>query len=91
MPENPGEIALDERAFRLNENLKIGNSYINCLGNIVSVLLVFFFLVAILICLTKMTRMVEENRLEIGTLKALGYNDLEISWKYIIYASLYIN
>ncbi|WP_195986361.1 ABC transporter permease [Clostridium sp. D53t1_180928_C8] len=61
---------------------------INCLGNIASVLPVFFFLVAILICLTTMTRMVEENRLEIGTLKALGYNDLEISWKYIIYASL---
>lgn len=35
-----------------------------------------------------MTRMVEENRLEIGTLKALGYKDLEISWKYIIYASI---
>lgn len=61
---------------------------INCLGNIASVLPVFFFLVAILICLTTMTRMVEENRLEIGTLKALGYKDLEISWKYIIYASI---
>ena len=61
---------------------------INCLRNIASVLPVFFFLVAVLICLTTMTRMVEENRLEIGTLKALGYNDLEISWKYIIYAAL---
>lgn len=61
---------------------------INCLGNIASVLPIFFFLVAILICLTTMTRMVEENRLEIGTLKALGYKDLEISWKYIIYASI---
>lgn len=61
---------------------------IECLGNIASVLPMFFFLVAILICLTTMTRMVEENRLEIGTLKALGYKDLEISWKYIIYASI---
>lgn len=61
---------------------------INCLGNIASVLPIFFFLVAILICLTTMTRMVEENRLEIGTLKALGYKDLEISWKYTIYASI---
>lgn len=61
---------------------------IECLGNIASVLPMFFFLVAILICLTTMTRMVEENRLEIGTLKALGYRDLEISWKYIIYASI---
>lgn len=61
---------------------------IECLGNIASVLPMFFFLVAILICLTTMTRMVEENRLEIGTLKALGYKDLEISWKYIVYASI---
>ena len=35
-----------------------------------------------------MTRMVEENRGEIGTLKALGYNDLEISRKFVVYASL---
>ena len=35
-----------------------------------------------------MTRMVEENRGEIGTLKALGYNNLEISRKFVIYASL---
>ena len=61
---------------------------IECLGNIASVLPMFIFLRAILICLTTMTRMVEENRLEIGTLKALGYKDLEISWKYIIYASI---
>lgn len=61
---------------------------IKSLDNIASVLPVFFFLVAVMICLTTMTRMVEENRIEIGTLKALGYGDLEISWKYIIYASL---
>ena len=41
-----------------------------------------------MICLTTMTRMVEENRVEIGTLKALGYGNFEISKKYIIYASL---
>ena len=35
-----------------------------------------------------MTRMVEENRGEIGTLKVLGYNDLEISRKFVVYASL---
>ncbi|MGL4738072.1 MAG: ABC transporter permease [Cellulosilyticaceae bacterium] len=58
------------------------------LDNIASVLPLFFFLVAIMICLTTMTRMVEENRIEIGTLKALGYTNLEISWKYIVYATL---
>ena len=61
---------------------------INSLDKIASVLPVFFFLLALMICLTTMTRMVEENRLEIGTLKALGYGNFEISKKYIIYASL---
>ncbi len=35
-----------------------------------------------------MTRMVEEERTQIGTLKALGYNKIQITSKYIIYASL---
>ncbi len=48
---------------------------IESLDKIASVFPVFFFLVAALICLTTMTRMVEENRTEIGTLKALGYRD----------------
>lgn len=61
---------------------------IQSLDNIASVFPVFFFLVAVLICLTTMTRMVEENRTEIGTLKALGYSDLEISKKFVIYAAL---
>lgn len=49
---------------------------------------VFFFFVAALITFTTMTRMVEENRREIGTLKALGYGKLEIAEKYIIYSLL---
>ncbi|WP_300384654.1 FtsX-like permease family protein [Clostridium sp.] len=61
---------------------------IQSLDNIASVFPVFFFLVAVLICLTTMTRMVEENRTEIGTLKALGYSNLEISKKFVIYATL---
>ena len=47
-----------------------------------------FFIVATLISLTSMTRMVEEQRTQIGTLKALGYSKLQIASKYIIYASL---
>ena len=35
-----------------------------------------------------MTRMVEEQRTQIGTLKALGYNKLQITSKYVLYASL---
>ncbi|MEF3356209.1 ABC transporter permease [Paenibacillus sp. GYB006] len=61
---------------------------IHSLDSIASVLPVFFFLLAVMICLTTMTRMVEENRTEIGTLKALGYGNFEIAKKYIIYASL---
>lgn len=53
---------------------------------IANVFPVFFFFIAALITFTTMTRMVEENRREIGTLKALGYSRFEISIKYIIYA-----
>lgn len=49
---------------------------------------VIFFLVAALISLTTMTRMVEEQRTQIGTLKALGYGKLAIAAKYICYALL---
>ncbi|MBS5521625.1 MAG: FtsX-like permease family protein [Clostridiales bacterium] len=49
---------------------------------------VLFFLVAALISLTTMTRMVEEERIQIGTLKALGYGKGAIAKKYIYYALL---
>lgn len=49
---------------------------------------VLFFLVAALISLTSMTRMVEEQRTEIGTMKALGYHKLTIASKYLGYALL---
>lgn len=47
---------------------------------------VFFFLVAALVTMTTMTRMVEEQRTQIGTLKAMGYGGVTIAWKYIAYA-----
>lgn len=47
---------------------------------------VFFALVAALVCLTTMTRMVDEQRVNIGTLKALGYGKGAIASKYIFYA-----
>ena len=46
----------------------------------------FFFLVAALVALTTMTRMVDDERLQIGTMKALGYSHASIMWKYILYA-----
>ncbi len=53
---------------------------------IASVFPVFFFLVAALVCLTTMTRMVEDQRTQIGVLKALGYTKGAIAEKYIFYA-----
>lgn len=49
---------------------------------------VVFFIVAALISLNSMNRLVEENRVQIGTFKALGYSKVKISTKYVIYAVL---
>jgi len=56
------------------------------IDNIGKVFPVVFFIVAALVCLTAMTRMVDEERTQIGTLKALGYSKLMIMRKYIVYA-----
>ena len=67
------------------------NSFIQdteSIENISKVFPIVFFMVALLISLTSMTRMVEDQRTQIGTLKALGYNKLQIASKYVIYAGL---
>ena len=67
------------------------SSYIQDTESIENLSLVFpivFFAIAALVSLTSMTRMVEEERQEIGTLKALGYNKFHIMLKYLIYSSL---
>ena len=56
------------------------------MGNLADVFPLIFFLVAALSSLTSMTRMVEDHRAEIGTMKALGFSTLSISVKYIGYA-----
>lgn len=48
----------------------------------------FFFMVALLVALTTMTRLVEENRTQIGTLKALGFSNVEILGEYMFYSLL---
>ena len=58
------------------------------MGAIGRVFPILFFLVAALVSLTTMTRMVEENRMQIGTLKALGYSKFWIAFKYVCYALL---
>ena len=58
----------------------------NSIDALANVFPVFFFSVAALVCLTTMTRMVDEQRINIGTLKALGYRIVNIAKKYIVYA-----
>jgi putative ABC transport system permease protein len=49
---------------------------------------IFFFLVAALVCVTTMSRMVDEQRTQIGTLKSLGYTPREIAGGYLLYSGL---
>ncbi len=58
------------------------------IGNVGKVFPVIFFVVAALVSLTTMTRMVEDERIEMGTLKALGYGTGTIMAKYFLYAML---
>ena len=61
---------------------------IKTMSNISKMFPVIFYLVSVLISLTTMTRMIEEERIEIGTLKALGYTNTQIIFKYILYSVL---
>lgn len=69
-----------------NTSCKSLDSNIEKVDSIAKVFPFFFFLVAALVSLTTMTRMVEEERLQIGTMKALGYSRSTIMGKYVTYA-----
>ncbi len=71
-----------------NDNSGYG-TYIDSVASMVNIAKLFplvFYIIAILTSLTSMTRMVEEERTEIGTLKALGYSSMQILGKYILYS-----
>ena len=76
--------------FILDRNTNIGYASLDSASDIVAgvskVLPAFFLLVAALVCITTMTRMVEDERTQIGTLKALGYSNNAIIGKYLAYA-----
>ncbi|HBN85309.1 MAG TPA: hypothetical protein DDZ89_15870 [Clostridiales bacterium] len=76
--------------FVLNRNYNIGYASFENDSSIVeglaTVLPIFFFLVAAMVCSTTMSRMVDEHRTQIGTLKAIGYSDGMITGKYISYS-----
>ncbi len=55
-------------------------------SNIAKIFPVFFFLIAALVCMTTMTRMVDEQRTQIGILKALGYSNAQVVGKYMFYS-----
>lgn len=56
------------------------------IGAVARIFPLFFFLVAALVCFTTMTRMIEEERIQVGTMKALGYGSMAIASKYMAYA-----
>ena len=76
--------------YVLTRNANVGYACFESDANIVAavadVFPIFFFLVAALICMTTMNRMVEEQRMQIGVLKALGYSNTAIVGKFIFYA-----
>lgn len=89
-----GEKALAEleepESYVLGRNTNVGyvcfESDSGIVDGIANVFPVFFFLVAALVCMTTMNRMVEEQRTQIGVLKALGYSQWSIMAKYIFYS-----
>ena len=80
----------DADVYVLDRNTNVGYCAVDSNSDIVAgvarVFPVFFLLVAALVCITTMTRMVEEERTQIGTLKALGYSNGAIVSKYLKYA-----
>lgn len=74
----------------LDRNSNLGYNSLSSSSDIVQgvarVFPAFFLLIAALVCITTMTRMIEEERTQIGTMKALGYGEGAIIRKYLLYA-----
>ena len=77
--------------YVLDRNTNYGfvsyKSTVDRMSALAQIMPVFFILVAVLVCMTTMTRMVAEQRTIIGTYKALGYDNGAISSKYILYVT----
>lgn len=92
---------LDDAQEKIDD-LEIGNSFAlsrkenmgytsfdsnsSIVSNIAKIFPLFFFLIAALVCMTTMTRMADEQRTQIGILKALGYSNSQIVGKYMFYS-----
>ena len=82
--------SITAETYVLDRNSNIGYNSLDSASDIVQgvsrVFPAFFLLVAALVCITTMTRMIDEERTQIGTLKALGYSSQAIMNKYLVYA-----
>ena len=78
------------KTYVLGRKTNVGVAYFendaSIVEGIANVFPVFFFLVAALVCITTMNRMVEEQRTQIGVMKALGYHQGSIMGKYMYYS-----
>jgi len=83
--KEPDFYVLDRDMMESYVSFKQNAERMDSLGNVFPVI---FFLVAALVSLTAMTRMVDENRMSMGILKALGFKSSAIAGKYIAYALL---
>lgn len=82
----------DPDCYVLDRNTNVGyvcfESDSEIVHGVSKVFPVFFFLVAALVCITTMTRMVDEQRTQLGVLKAMGYSDGAIMSKFLLYSAL---
>ncbi len=83
--ENESFYVLDRNKLQQYVEFEMDADRVGKIGETVPII---FFIVAALVSLTTMIRMVEEQRTQIGTLKALGYGNVLISMKYIMYGFL---
>ena len=86
-----GDVSLPDASWYVLDTVSSNVSFVSFnmnvdkVSDIAAIFPIFFILVAALVAMTSMTRMVEEDRSEIGTLKALGYGNGKIAAKYLIY------
>ena len=93
---NIGRASLSEESYpRFSvENIRGLKNYAQFIDSassltfVANVFSIFLFVVSILVSLTTLTRMIDENRINIGTLKSLGYSNYQISKKYFVYGGL---
>ena len=83
--KTPEWLIMDRSKIQAVESYKTDAERVDSIAKLFPLI---FFLVAALVALTTMTRMIEEERLSIGTYKALGYSGLKIASKFLIYASI---